>query len=120
MPNCTNNGVEKCKMELDCVNIIEALRQLKVVSNMMLNDHQKAVIRFSKDKLISPQDKLRHFSLDSLVKKQVLNWHLLKIPSKNADESEVKKFDTEVDSFIDKFAKYELNKKDLKLLNSVI
>ena len=45
-------GLEKFNKELDLVNVIKSLRQLKVVVKMILDDHQQTLSMFHNDTLI--------------------------------------------------------------------
>jgi len=45
-------GEEKLFDELDCVNIIKAVRQLKILTHVLLNKNQKFLMKFQRNNVI--------------------------------------------------------------------
>mmetsp|Transcript_29821 Transcript_29821/g.34174 ORF Transcript_29821/g.34174 Transcript_29821/m.34174 type:complete len:127 (-) Transcript_29821:22-402(-) len=46
-------GFTKLKHELDCVAIVNSIRELKVLVRCMLDQHQKSLAKFCNDRLLS-------------------------------------------------------------------
>lgn len=49
-------GSKKLLQELDCVTLLRSIRQLKLLTNIFLNQNQKLMLRFQKKNLIETEE----------------------------------------------------------------
>lgn len=54
-----NNAKERLSDELDCVQIIKSIRELKVLTKLILDQHQRQLLGFSKYNVITDQPSLK-------------------------------------------------------------
>jgi glutaredoxin-related protein len=80
-----NKGIDRYHEELDCVEIIQSLRQLKTLVKVVMDDHHQILQNFSKEGLldISPQSlnfteikvKYKNFQNRGLISNKIVQLH---------------------------------------------
>ena len=113
------NGVEKYHLELDCVEIVKSLRQIKAWVKTVLNEHQQALTLFHRDSVVSCEKPLSYRILTKIVDREILNRHLDRIPTLRDSKEEIQKYEQAVERFMGDFALQELKDEDYRIMKTV-
>ena len=116
-----DKGLERLNIELDWTHLIESLRKLQVVVDMIMDEHQQTVLNFHKQSFLTSGDTSTSLQL---------NWnqntlrenHKTKVivPYRNSTIQQRRNFEERVDEFIESYRKRYSGSKDELLWNSAI
>ena len=110
----------KFKKEVDCIQIVNSLRQLKAVVKMMLSEQQQTLTRFHQDTLIR-QTPIKSFNrVINLLQDEVKGNNIGDIPRQDWSIIKQHEYETNVKKFIDKYKNQEFNDQDYNLIKSII
>ena len=109
-------GKNKFMEELDCISLIELIRELKVIKKMVLTENQIFLNRFSKNNILSWSPKIKEFGKHSIESK------LTKLPSiiTRQDSLEMANYNKKVEQLTNKLAFEHWTDTDKWMIKKVI
>ena len=100
------DGETKYNEELDCVSIIKSIRELKLLTKVVLNQCQRQTLAFDKANVI-PIDK----DLKTSDEKMLMNY----IPSELANEEKAAEYTSKLDDFLSEYSDKDMNHVDYNI-----
>ena len=104
-------GEEKYLKDLDCVNIVKSIRELKALTRIILNQHQREILAFEHESVI-PSSKY--------LKEQNTNEIQNKVPFEYDNQEKHQKYSEELDKFINQYSNRQLSKIDKNIINDIV
>ena len=105
-----SEGEHKYLQDLDCVNIVKSIRQLKALMRIMLTQQQQQLIAFERESVLPNNHLANQLEQESIQSKALFEY-----------ESKSKKliYAEEVDKFVAEFASNIPSKLDSKIIDEV-
>ena len=104
-------GEEKYLKDLDCVNIVKSIRELKALTRILLNQQQREILAFERESVLPSSEYL---------KEQNMNEIQNKVPFEYDSQEKHQKYSEELDKFIDQFSNRQLSKIDKNIINDIV
>ena len=115
-----NNGVSKFSKELDWASIVDSIRKLKLITSIILKEHQIVLSDFHNSNVLNASNNSE--SLKSLVKvgHNQNDEQNLKPPSLKATPDQVTSYESKVDKIISAYINTEPDSINDYILDSII
>ena len=105
-----SEGEHRYLKDLDWVNIVKSIRELKALSRVILNKYQQEILSFEKDSLLPSDEAYKNKKLDSIYDRLPLEY------SGSIQQDEYK---GKVVNFLEEYSSKELSNIDLKIIEEV-
>jgi len=104
------NASKKLAEEMDCVSIVKSIRELKILTKLILDQNQRQLLDFSRESIIpdyKPPEK---------DKRQLENW----MPYRNSENYRFFAYESKVNTFMKKWKWRDDSEINLQLVNEVL
>ena len=103
-------GEHRYLKDLDWVNIVKSIRELKALSRVILNKYQQEILSFEKDSLLPSIEAYKNKKFDS-----VHDW----LPLEYSGSIKQDEYKEKVVNFLEEYSNKELSNIDLKIIEEV-
>ena len=104
-------GEDKYLQDLDCVNIVKAIRELKALSRVMLSQQQRQLLAFERESVLPSSN---------LVKQLEAEFVQNKVPFEYAESKNKAEYLDKVDKYLDEFKGQALTNMDIKIIDEIV
>ena len=104
-----DNAEQRLHEELDCVKIIKAIRELKMVTKLILSQHQRQLLAFNSFNVISDQPNAQPDE------EQLEDW----MPFAKSDELRRATYQQKVEDIVEYWEEGDITEIDRKLINEI-
>ena len=105
-----SQGQDRYLADLDCVNIVKSIRELKTLTKIIFTQHQKQLLEFEHANILPTNMKA-----ETKENQDLKNY----VPFENSSKEVKHEYFSKVDKFIDNFANEEHTNIDLKIINEL-
>ena len=105
-----SEGEERYLKDLDCVNIVKSIRELKALTRIIMDQHQRQILAFERESVI-PSSKF----LEEQEANQIQN----KVPFEYSDQLKHQEYYEEMEKLIDNFTNKDLSNFDHRIINEL-
>ena len=106
-----SEGEDRYLQDLDCVNIVKAIRELKVMSRVMLSQQQRQLLAFERESVLPS---------NNLVKQLEAEFVQNKAPFEYAESKNKAEYLDKVDKYLDEFKGQALTNMDIKIIDEIV
>ena len=106
-----SEGEDRYLQDLDCVNIVKAIRELKALSRVMLNQQQRQLLAFERESVLPSSN---------LVKQLESEFVQNKVPFEYEESKSKTEYLDKVDKYLDEFKDQTLTNMDIKIINEIV
>ena len=106
-----SEGEDRYLQDLDCVNIVKAIRELKALSRVMLSQQQRQLLAFERESVLPSSN---------LVKQLEVEFVQNKIPFEYAESKDKTEYLEKVDKYLDEFKGQALTNMDIKIIDEIV
>ena len=103
-------GEDRYLKDLDCVNIVKSIRELKALTRVILNQQQRQILAFERESVL-PSSKY----LDELNANQIQN----KVPFEYGSQEKHEQYSEELQKIIEHFSSIQLSNIDNNIINEL-
>ena len=103
-------GEKRYLKDLDWVNIVKSIRELKALTRILLNQHQRQILAFERESVL-PTSKF----LEEQEANQIQN----KVPFEYSGETKTKEYFEEIIEFVNNFSNKSLTKLDFSIIDEL-
>ena len=103
-------GENKYLKDLDCVNIVKSIRELKALTRIILNQQQRQILAFERESVLPSWKELEE-----------LNTNLIqnKVPFEYESHDNRQKYNNELEKFIDRYTQGPLSRLDYTIMDEL-
>ena len=105
-----SEGEDRYLKDLDCVNIVKSIRELKALTRILLNQHQREILAFERESVL-PSSKI--------LEEQEAEFIQNKVPFEYDGYSKQEDFSAHLHKLINKFQARSLSNLDIKIINEI-
>ena len=105
-----SEGEERYLKDLDWVNIVKSIRELKALTRIIMSQHQRQILAFERESVL-PSSKF----LEEQEANQIQN----KVPFEYGDQLKHQEYYEEMEKFIDHFSSRNLSNLDHSIINEL-
>ena len=105
-----SEGEERYLKDLDCVNIVKSIRELKALTRIIMDQHQRQILAFERESVI-PSSKF--------LEEQEINQIQNKVPFEYSDQLKHQEYYEEMEKFIGNFTNKNLSNLDCSIINEL-
>ena len=106
-----SEGEDRYLQDLDCVNIVKAIRELKALSRVMLSQQQRQLLAFERESVLPSSN---------LVKQLEAEFVQNKVPFEYAESKNKTEYLEKVDKYLDEFKGQALTNMDIKIIDEIV
>ena len=106
-----SEGEDRYLQDLDCVNIVKAIRELKALSRVMLSQQQRQLLVFERESVLPS---------NNLVKQLEAEFVQNKVPFEYAESKNKAEYLDKVDKYLDEFKGQALTNMDIKIIDEIV
>ena len=105
-----SEGEERYLKDLDCVNIVKSIRELKALTRIIMDQHQRQILAFERESVL-PSSKF--------LEEQEINQIQNKVPFEYSDQLKHQEYYEEMEKFIGNFTNKNLSNLDCSIINEL-
>ena len=106
-----SEGEDRYLQDLDCVNIVKAIRELKALARVLLNQQQRQLLAFERESVLPSSN---------LVKQLESEFVQNKVPFEYEESKSKTEYLDKVDKYLDEFKDQTLTNIDIKIINEIV
>ena len=106
-----SEGEDRYLQDLDCVNIVKAIRELKALSRVMLNQQQSQLLAFERESVLPSNNLMKQLEAEFVQNK---------VPFECVESKDKTEYLDKVDKYLDEFKGQALTNMDIKIINEIL
>ena len=106
-----SEGEDKYLKDIDCINIVKSIRELKAITRILLNQHQRQLLAFERNNVLLSNEATDKHEADYIQNK---------VPFEHVKPEDKSAYWKQVTKFVEEYAEKDLSTLDAKIIEEII